>query len=128
MKRMKKLVQILITSGGYVGAQKRANLKEVHEATQESYKRNGYSELSAPCLPHSNSYDNIICQTHTYINKYFKSWKFGTVNIRSGKEKDEGSKIYGIEVAKLNLTFCCLQEVKYRNIGKKLVELGSREI
>ena len=49
--------------------------------------------------------------------------------MRSGKEKDEGSKIYGItkQVAKLNLTFCSLQEVKYRNIGKKLVELVSGE-
>ena len=64
-----------------------------------------------------------------YINKGFKYWKFRKVNIRSGKEKDEGSKIYGIakQVAKLNLTFCCLQEVKYRNNGKKLVELDSGE-
>ena len=107
---------------------KRANLKEVHKAIQERYKRNGDS-VSAPGLPHSIPYDNVICKTHTYINKCFKYWKFGTVNIRSGKEKDEGSKIYGIakQVAKLNLTFCCLQEVKYRNNGKKLVELDSGE-
>ena len=34
----------------------------------------------------------------TYTNRSFKTWKFGTVNIRSGKEKDEGGKIY--EIAK----------------------------
>ena len=27
---------------------------------------------------------------------HFKTWRFGTINIRSGKEKDEGAKIYSI--------------------------------
>ena len=68
-------------------------------------------------------------KTNVYSNKSFKTWKFGTINIRSGKEKDEGSKIYCIakQVAKLNLTFCCLQEVKYRGIGSKLIVLDSGE-
>ena len=30
-------------------------------------------------------------------------------------------------MAKLNLTFCCLQEVKYRGIGSKLIVLDSGE-
>ena len=59
----------------------------------------------------------------------FKKWKFGTINIRSGKEKDEGAKLYSItkQVAKAGLSFCCLQEVKYRNSGKKLIVLDSGE-
>ena len=62
-------------------------------------------------------------------NRSYRSWRFGTVNIRSGKEKDEGSKIYTIakQVAQLGLTFCCLQEVKYRNKGNKVVELDTGE-
>ena len=31
------------------------------------------------------------------------------------------------EVARQNLTFCCLQEVKYRNSGKKLINLDTGE-
>ena len=62
-------------------------------------------------------------------DKSFKYWKFGTINIRSGKQKDEGAKIYSItkQVAKLNLSFCCLQELKYRNTGKQLITLDSGE-
>jgi exonuclease III len=54
-------------------------------------------------------------------------WKFGTLNIRSGKEKLEGARIYQItkQIAQENLTFCCLQEVKYRNSGKKIIELNN---
>ena len=65
--------------------------------------------------------------THTYTDKLFKTWTFGTVNIRSGKEKDEGGKTYAIakQIAKLKLSFCCIQEVKYRNSGKKLIKLDS---
>ena len=46
---------------------------------------------------------------------------FGTINIRSGKKKDESAKIYFVtkEVMKAGLRFCCLQEVKYRNSGEK---------
>ena len=59
----------------------------------------------------------------------FKDWKFGTINIRSGKEKDEGAKIYSVtkEVEKAGLSLCCLQEVKYRNSGSRLIELDSGE-
>ena len=54
-------------------------------------------------------------------------WKLGSLNIRSGKEKLEGARIYGItkEISRENLTFCCLQEVKYRNTGKKIIELDN---
>jgi len=67
--------------------------------------------------------------TNTYTNNSFKTWEFGTVNIRSGKEKDEGAKIYAIakQAAQLKLSICCLQEVKYRNTGSKLIELDSGE-
>ena len=63
------------------------------------------------------------------MRKNFHKWSFGTINIRSGKEKDEGAKMYLIakEVARAGLTFCCIQEVKYRNSGKKLIRLDSGE-
>ena len=62
-------------------------------------------------------------------NKIFKEWSFGTVNIRSGKEKEEGAKMYAVvkEVNRAGLSFCCLQEVRYRNIGSKIIELDSGE-
>ena len=54
---------------------------------------------------------------HFIINflKHFHSWNFGTINIRSGKEKSEGSNLYMItkEVAEAKLLFCCLQEVRF---------------
>jgi len=57
-------------------------------------------------------------------NKFF-DWKFGTVNIRSGKQKDEGAKIYSIAktINNTKLSFCCIQEVKYRNSGHKVIKL-----
>ena len=60
-------------------------------------------------------------------NQPFKKWSFGTINIRSGKEKDEGAKMYLVakEIEKAGLSFCCLQEVKYRNSGKKLIRLDN---
>ena len=79
---------------------------------------------------HTKTYKENNDKTEPYTdNRSYRSWRFGTVNIRSGKEKDEGSKIYTIakQVAQLGLTFCCLQEVKYRNKGNKVVELDTGE-
>ena len=47
----------------------------------------------------------------------------------SGKEKDEGAKLYAVtkEVSRAALLFCCMQEVKYRNTGNKLIRLDSGE-
>ena len=74
---------------------------------------------------------NIRHQVNKNIKwKYgFKHWSFGTINIRSGKERDEGAKLYTItkEIAKADLSFCCLQEVKYRGSGQKLIRLDSGE-
>ena len=59
----------------------------------------------------------------------FKKWKCGNINIRSGKERDEGAKIYSItkEIPKFELSFCCLNEIKYRNSGGKLIQLDNGE-
>ena len=59
----------------------------------------------------------------------FHKWKFGTINIRSGKEKSEGAKMYSItkEISRVNLIFCALEEVRYRNTGKKLIETDSEQ-
>ena len=61
--------------------------------------------------------------------KSFLTWSFGTINIRSGKETGEGSKLYMVakEAARANLLICCLQEVRYRNSGQKLITLNSGE-
>ena len=63
------------------------------------------------------------------LNQTYKKWSFGTINIRSGKEKDEGAKIYAVvkEAARAGLTFCCLQEVRWRNQGSKLIQLDTGE-
>ena len=59
----------------------------------------------------------------------FHTWDFGTLNIRSGKEKLDGARMYMIakETARANLSFCCLQEVRHRNTGKKLIQLDTGE-
>ena len=64
-----------------------------------------------------------------YSDRQFQTWSFGSVNIRSGKQKDEGAKIYSIvkAISKAKSVFCCLQEVKYRNWGKKLIQLDNGE-
>jgi exonuclease III len=61
--------------------------------------------------------------------KLSQLWSFGTINIRSGKEKEEGAKLYAIatEVNRAGLLFCCLQEVRYRNTGNKLIKLDTGE-
>jgi len=63
------------------------------------------------------------------INKNFKTWSFGTINIRSGAEKNDGAKIYSIAkvLAKASMAFCCLQEVRWRNVGSRMVCLDTGE-
>ena len=61
--------------------------------------------------------------------RYFHDWKFGTINIRTVDEKSEGAKLYMItkEVARAGLTFCCMQEVRYRNTGSRVIRLDTGE-
>jgi len=60
-------------------------------------------------------------------NSLFFDWSFGSINIRTGKEKSEGARIYMItkEIARKKLLFCSLQEVRYRNNGHKVISLDS---
>ena len=60
----------------------------------------------------------------------FKKWKLGSINIRSGKEKSEGAKIYCItkEVARAGLSLCLLQEVRYRNNDQRKIRLNTGEV
>ena len=59
---------------------------------------------------------------------YFK-WKFGTINIRTGKEQSDGARLYMVakQVADADLHICSLQEVRFRNSGKKIINLDSGE-
>ena len=77
----------------------------------------------------NKKYDNNNNNSTLSPNKQFKSWSFGSINIRSGKEKTEGAKIYMVakEAVNAGLIFCCLQEVKYLNSGKKLIRLDTGE-
>ena len=67
----------------------------------------------------NNQYNTV--NFNEYLT-HLKSWSFGTINIRSGKEK-EVAKIYAVvkEVNRAGLIFCSLQEVKNRNTGSKLI-------
>lgn len=60
-------------------------------------------------------------------NISYKTWEFGTVNIRSGKEKLEGARMYMVakEIERQNLLFCAIQEVKHRNAGDKMIHLDT---
>ena len=59
----------------------------------------------------------------------FKKWKLGSINIRSGKEKSEGAKMYCIakEVARAGLSICLIQEVRYRNNDQRKIRLNTGE-
>ena len=87
------------------------------------------AEQHQPSTSTNNHCNRSPINANVSINAPFKTWKFGTVNIRSGKEKDQGGKIYAItkQVAKLKLSFCCLQEVKSHYSGSKVIELDSGE-
>ena len=75
--------------------------------------------------PVYNCRNNVLNQRN--CSNLFHEWKFGTLNVRSGKEKLEGARIYAItkEVERANLSFCCLQEVRHRKTGKKLITLDT---
>ena len=64
-----------------------------------------------------NQFINNSSQNH--------KWKFGTINIRSGKEKEGGWRMYTVakEIDKLDISFCCIQEVRHRNTGRKVISL-----
>ena len=89
----------------------------VHEKSEGNHNN---PQLINPCNACNNLMDS---GNNCNINqtRLFYSWNFGTINIRKGKEKSEGSRLYIIvkEVARAKLLFCCLQEVRYRNNGKK---------
>jgi len=61
-------------------------------------------------------------------NNYF-GIKIGSVNIQSGKEMLGGSKMYTVcrEISERNIHICGLQEVRYRNSGKKVIDLDNGE-
>ena len=57
------------------------------------------------------------------LNQYRK-WSFGTLNIRTGKENDDGAKMYSVakEMSKTDLQFLLLQEVRWKGVGSKSVK------
>ena len=115
------------------------------ESKRNAKKRIGNKTVHENKTSDDNSTTTIISNTHESKKKtiyaenknliieriqeksIFKSWSFGTINIRSGKEREEGAKIYSVakEVCNSGLLFCCLQEVKHLNTGKKLISLDN---
>ena len=83
------------------------------------------TNLNTQCISKKLGHNNI--NLNNQKNTMYHPWKFGTLNIRSGKEKDEGFKLYSIakEAAKANLSFCCIQEVKYLNSRSKVITLDT---
>ena len=74
-----------------MNSKKRVSSKAIHESKAAI----GGTEL----IETNITYENKSCiPKNLKQNKTpaFKSWCFGTINIRSGKEKDEGAKIYSI--------------------------------
>ena len=61
------------------------------------------------------------------LEKNYHLCTFGTLNIPSGKQKDLGVKVYEItkEIARSEITLCCLQEVRYLDYGSKLIRLNN---
>ena len=53
--------------------------------------------------------------------------KIGSINIQTGKEKEGGAKIYMVcrEISEQNMHICGLQEVRYRNSGRKIINLDN---
>ena len=53
------------------------------------------------------------------------TWKLGTINIRSGKEKEGGWRMFSVakEIDKLGIIVCGIQEVRHRNVGKQVISL-----
>jgi hypothetical protein len=86
------------------------------EAQQRQTWQSPLSEgIAESCIPANTilGNDNSINEKpgnnkHSKNNMY--PWSFGTINIRTGNEYDEGYKLYSItkEVEKAKLQFCCL--------------------
>ncbi len=53
----------------------------------------------------------------------YRKWSFGSLNIRTGKENDDGAKIYSVtkEMSKTGLQFLLLQEVRWKGVDSKLI-------
>ena len=81
----------------------------------------------------SKIHENRITTKHSINNSVnnalFYKWNIGTINIRTGDEKSEGARIYMIakQVAEAKLLVCSLQEVRYRNNGKQVINLDTGE-
>ena len=120
-------------------SKKRLALGEVRQAGTSVKRINIFSNVNnvskvSKRQQNTNEDDlNIVAEKSFNLVKnptnLFRTWGFGTINIRTGKEKDEGAKIYAVakEIARAGLTFCCLQEVRYRNTGNKLIRLDTGE-
>jgi len=79
-----------------------------------------YNVYDKTYLTPKNS-ENITCINDKNSEYNFKNWKLGSINIRTGGEKSVGGKMYMVtkEVAKAGLSMCLLQEVRYKNNGRR---------
>ena len=71
-----------------------------------------------------DGHNRVTVRSNSCLNmRNFKNWNLGCINIRSGKEKGEGAKMYTIakEIDRAGVLICCLQEVRFRNRGKRRI-------
>ena len=115
-------------------SKKRSDPQEAQQKQTCQFPLNDREGIAKSCIPANKilGIDNSINEKLGNIkqkNNNMYPWNFGTINIRTGNENDEGYKLYSItkEVAKAKLQFCCLQEVRYRNHGKKEITLNTGE-
>ena len=111
-------------------SKKRAEPQKDLQRENWQYQPLGTADTRIPAIQTTginNSIKEKPINNNKTINMY--TWKFGTINIRTGNEKDEGYKLYSIakEVENARLQFCCLQEVIHRGLGNKEITLSTGE-
>ena len=66
----------------------------------------------------NNSSTNFSKPFHSWSFGTFHTWNFGTINTSGKKRRSVKTILVTKEVDRAKF-FCCLQEVRYRNIVKK---------
>ena len=105
---------------------------------ERSYHYNNRREISLKDPPHQSSKSSSPSSSNTQSNKSKPknlnndtespvTWRFGTANIRSGKQKYGGEKMYKVayEASRGKIDILSLQEVRWKSMGSKLISLNN---
>ena len=108
-------------------SKKRIVSQKVQEAQAEESTTSNRS-IAQDVNPRQPRLNSEVIINVSYVNKdKFHKWTIGTLNIRSGKEKEGGAKMYSIanEVDMAGVTVCCIQEVRHLNTDRKTIRLAN---